>query len=215
MRIFLDTADTELIAKHFDTGLIDGVTTNPSLIMKSGRNPDVVYQELMDMGIPDISMEVMGNADEMIAEAGRLTEMFGTNVPTIKVPCTPDGLYVCKQLARIDVKVNVTLIFSVAQAILATKAGATYVSPFVGRVNDQSFNGMKLIEDIYITYHRHMAQAEILSASIRSTAQAAGSFKAGADIVTMPPKIFESMYEHMLTDKGMEIFENDWAQVNI
>ena len=137
MKIFLDTADTQAIAEGYDTGLIDGITTNPTLIMKSGRDPEEVYQELIDLGIPDISMEVVGNREQMLWEGRRLANKFGKEA-TIKVPCTPDGLYVCRQLSRSLVKVNVTLIFSPVQAILAAKAGAKYVSPFVGRVDDNS-----------------------------------------------------------------------------
>ena len=151
MKLFLDTADTELIEKHFQTDLIDGITTNPTLIMKSGRDPEEVYQQLIDMGIDDISMEVVGDFDAMYLEGTRLSRKFGKNA-TIKVPCTPDGLRVCKRLSRDLVNVNVTLIFSVAQAILAAKAGAKYVSPFVGRVDDNSFNGVELIDQISDVY---------------------------------------------------------------
>ena len=147
MKLFLDTADTELIEKHFQTDLIDGITTNPTLIMKSGRDPEEVYQQLIDMGIDDISMEVVGDVDEMYMEGVRLSRKFGKNA-TIKVPCTPAGLKVCKKLSRDLVNVKVTLIFSAAQAILAAKAGAKYVSPFVGRVDDNSFDGMELIDQI-------------------------------------------------------------------
>ena len=151
MKLFLDTADTELIEKHFQTDLIDGITTNPTLIMKSGRDPEEVYQQLIDMGIDDISMEVVGDFDEMYMEGLRLSRKFGKNA-TIKVPCTPAGLKVCKKLSRDLVNVNVTLIFSAAQAILAAKAGAKYVSPFVGRVDDNSFNGIDLIDKISDVY---------------------------------------------------------------
>ena len=130
MKIFLDTADTTAIQEGFNTGLIDGVTTNPTLIKKSGRDPETVYKELIDMGVPDISMEVVGNRKEMYREGERLAKKFGSYA-TIKVPCTPDGLAVCKELSRQLIRVNVTLIFSVTQAILSAKAGATYVSPFV------------------------------------------------------------------------------------
>ena len=151
MRIFLDTADTATITKYYATGLIDGVTTNPTLIMKSGRNPEDVYQELIDMGIDDISMEVVGNRKEMWEEGLRLSKKFGKQA-TIKVPCTPDGLAVCKELSRQLIKVNVTLIFDEAQAILAAKAGAKYVSPFVGRLDDNSIAGLQLIKDIDEVY---------------------------------------------------------------
>ena len=136
MKIFLDTADTELIRKYHGTGLIDGVTTNPTLIMKSGRDPEEVYQEIEDIGLRDISMEVMGDSNEMVEEGIRLATKF-PNSATIKVPCTPDGLLACAELSMKNlIRVNVTLIFDVAQAILSAKAGAAYVSPFVGRLDD-------------------------------------------------------------------------------
>ena len=144
MKIFLDTAETDIVSKHWKTGLIDGLTTNPTLIRKSGRKHEEVYQELKDIGIPDISMEVIGNKENMISEGKRLHKKFG-KVATIKVPCTPDGLAACANLSLDGIRVNVTLIFSPAQAILAAKAQAAYVSPFVGRVDDNSFGGLCLV----------------------------------------------------------------------
>ena len=214
MRIFLDTADTAVIEKHFSSGLIDGITTNPTLIMKSGRNPEDVYQELIDLGIPDISMEVVGSDEIMLAEGRRLVNKFGKDQSTIKVPCTPDGLWVCKQLSRDLIKVNVTLIFDEAQAILAAKAGAKYVSPFVGRLDDNSIVGLDLIKrisDIYVK--QNVYETEILSASIRYVNSVSQSFANGANIVTMPPAVFEKMYNHVLTDKGLELFDKDWKEV--
>ena len=213
MKIFLDTADTQAIKDGYETGLIDGITTNPSLIKKSGRDPEEVYQELIDYGIRDISMEVVGDYGTMYEEGIRLSRKFGQNA-TIKVPCTPDGLKVCRELSRDLVNVNVTLIFSAAQAILAAKSGAKYVSPFVGRVDDNSFVGMDLIEqisDIYTIQNVH--KTEILSASIRDVKSVSDSFASGAHVVTMPPTVFEKMYNHVLTDKGLYLFDMDWAQV--
>ena len=176
MKIFLDTADTNLIEKHYATGLIDGITTNPTLIKKSGRDPEDVYKQLIDLGISDVSMEVVGTQEQMLWEGRRLANKFGKNA-TIKVPCTPDGLYVCRQLSRSLVKVNVTLIFSVTQAILAAKAGATYVSPFVGRVDDNSFGGLCLIKDIANTYAKqNWKRTEILGASIRNVRDVGRAF---------------------------------------
>jgi len=211
MKIFLDTADTELIRKYHGTGLIDGVTTNPTLIMKSGRDPEEVYQEIEDIGLKDISMEVMGDSNEMIEEGIRLATKF-PNSATIKVPCTPDGLLACAELSMKNlIRVNVTLIFDVAQAILAAKAGATYVSPFVGRLDDNSIAGLELIKDIDKVYRvQAIHKTKILSASIRYVNSVSQSFANGADIVTMPPAVFDKMYNHVLTDKGLEIFENDW-----
>ena len=211
MKIFLDTADTELIRKYYGTGLIDGVTTNPTLIMKSGRDPEEVYQEIEDIGLRDISMEVMGDSNEMVEEGIRLATKF-PNSATIKVPCTPDGLLACAELSMKNlIRVNVTLIFDVAQAILAAKAGAAYVSPFVGRLDDNSIAGLQLIKDIDEVYiFQAIHRTRILSASIRYVNSVSQSFANGADIVTMPPAVFDKMYNHVLTDKGLEIFENDW-----
>jgi len=213
MKIFLDTADTDAIQKAYTTGIIDGITTNPTLIKKSGRDPEEVYQELIDYGINDISMEVVGDYNAMFEEGVRLSRKFG-KACTVKVPCTPDGLRVCRELSRDLVNVNVTLIFSAAQAILAAKSGAKYVSPFVGRVDDNSFNGIELIEqisDIYTIQNVH--KTEILSASIRDVKSVSDSFASGAHVVTLPPTVFEKMYNHVLTDKGLYLFDMDWAQV--
>ena len=210
MKLFLDTADVESIADSFETGLIDGVTTNPTLMMKSGRNPDDVYQELINLGVPDVSMEVVGNSFEMIQEGLRLSEKFKYQA-TIKVPCTPEGLLACRELSRNLIKVNVTLIFSPSQAILAAKAGATYVSPFVGRVDDNSFGGLCLIKDIANIYEKqNWKSTEILAASIRDVRSVGRAFEYGANICTLPPVVFKKMYKHILTDKGIELFENDW-----
>ena len=213
MKLFLDTADVESIADSFETGLIDGVTTNPTLMMKSGRNPEDVYQELINLGVPDVSMEVVGNSFEMIQEGLRLAEKFKYQA-TIKVPCTPEGLLACRELSRNCIKVNVTLIFSPSQAILAAKAGATYVSPFVGRVDDNSFGGLCLIKDIANIYEKqNWKNTEILAASIRDVRSVGRAFEYGANICTLPPVVFRKMYKHILTDKGIELFENDWKSV--
>ena len=212
MKIFLDTADTEVINEYFKTGLVDGVTTNPTLIMKAGKNPDDVYQEIKDIGVKDISMEVVGDEGEMYREAKRLYEKFG-DVCTVKVPCTREGLAVCKSLSDQNIRVNVTLIFCAAQAVLAAKAGATYVSPFVGRLDDQSVAGLEVVRSITGLYQIHGVRTQVLSASIRSVQRAVRSWYNGAQVVTMPPKVFDQMYDHILTDKGLEIFDQDWASV--
>ena len=220
MKIFLDTADVDLIGKYYETGLIDGVTTNPTLIKKSGRDPEQVYKELAIIGVDDISMEIVtDDYFEFLQEGRRLHEKFG-DITTIKVPCTPQGLRGCKLLSDEDIRVNVTLIFSAAQAVLASKAGAAYVSPFVGRVDDNSFDGLRLIEEIaniYETQSRlyNFVDTEILSASIRNVASVSKSFEYGAGIVTMPPSVFEKMYKHILTDKGLDLFQKDWDAVNV
>ena len=210
MKIFLDTAETDVVRKHFKTGLIDGLTTNPTLIRKSGRNHEEVYQEFKEIGLTDISMEVIGDTGNMISEGKRLYKKYG-KVATIKVPCTPNGLLACKELSDDGINVNVTLIFSQAQAILAAKAGATYVSPFVGRVDDNSFGGLCLVKDIAKVYNVHKVETQVLAASLRGVRDAARAFEYGADIVTMPPNVFEGMYNHILTDKGLDLFDKDYA----
>ena len=213
MKIFLDTAETDLIHQYFATGLIDGITTNPSLIRKSGKNPEDVYDDLKDLGVRDISMEVVGTASEMYIEGKRLSKKFG-DCCTIKVPCTPDGLLACRNLSREVIKVNVTLIFSQVQAILAAKAGATYVSPFVGRVDDNSFGGLCLVKDIAAVYSKqNWGKTEVLAASIRGVRDVGRAFEYGANICTIPPNVFAGMYKHILTDKGLELFDKDQAAV--
>ena len=210
MKIFLDTAETDVVRKHFKTGLIDGLTTNPTLIRKSGRNHEEVYQEFKDIGLTDISMEVIGDVANMISEGKRLYKKYG-KVATIKVPCTPNGLLACKELSDTGINVNVTLIFSQSQAILAAKAGATYVSPFVGRVDDNSFGGLCLVKDIAKVYNVHGVKTQVLAASLRGIRDVGRAFEYGADIVTMPPGVFEGMYKHILTDKGLQLFDEDYA----
>ena len=210
MKIFLDTAETDVVRKHFKSGLIDGLTTNPTLIRKSGRNHEEVYQEFKDIGLTDISMEVIGSVENMISEGKRLYKKYG-KVATIKVPCTVDGLLACKELAENGIKVNVTLIFSQSQAILAAKAGATYVSPFVGRVDDNSFGGLCLVKDIAKVYSVHGVETQVLAASLRGIRDVGRAFEYGADIVTMPTGVFEGMYKHVLTDKGLDQFDKDYA----
>jgi len=220
MKIFLDTADVDLIEKYYGTGLIDGVTTNPTLIKKSGYDPEEVYRKIALIGVDDISMEIVtDDSYEFLKEGRRLKEKFG-EITTIKVPCTPEGLKGCKLLSKEGIRVNVTLIFSAAQAVLASKAGAAYVSPFVGRVDDNSFDGLGLIKEIADIYEKqsrlyNFVDTEILSASIRNVGSVSKSFEYGAGIVTMPPSVFEKMYNHILTDKGLELFQTDWEAVNV
>ena len=220
MKIFLDTADVDLIEKYYGTGLIDGVTTNPTLIKKSGYDPEEVYRKIALIGVDDISMEIVtDDSYEFLKEGRRLKEKFG-EITTIKVPCTPEGLKGCKLLSKEGIRVNVTLIFSAAQAVLASKAGAAYVSPFVGRVDDNSFDGLGLIKEIADIYEKqsrlyNFVDTEILSASIRNVGSVSKSFEYGAGIVTMPPSVFEKMYNHILTDKGLDLFQKDWDAVNV
>ena len=211
MKIFLDTADVTEIKTRWTTGLIEGITTNPTLIRKSGRNHEDVYQELKEIGINDISMEVFGCDVNMVSEGKRLYKKFG-KCATIKVPCTRDGLKACAKLSVEGIRVNVTLVFSVAQSILASKAGATYISPFVGRLDDVSFDGLGLVKDIAALYREQMVTTQVLAASLRDVRSVGKSFAYGADIVTMPTKVFDGMYDHVLTDKGMDTFDKDYAK---
>ena len=214
MKIFLDTADFDLINERVQTGLIDGVTTNPTLILKSGGDPVETIKKISGEFpyFESISAEVVAdNAPEMMEQAQAFKDL--KNV-TIKVPLTTEGLKACKMLASDGFTVNVTLCFSVAQAVLAAKADATYISPFVGRVDDNSFDGVGLVKDIASLYKEHLSRTQVLAASLRNVADVAKCFSVGADVVTMPPSIFDKMYNHILTDKGLELFQNDWNSIN-
>ena len=214
MKIFLDTADYDAISMRYDTGLIDGVTTNPSLIKKSGEDPYEAIKAISESfpELKSISAEVVADlAVDMVEQAKPFMEL--DNV-TIKVPCTVEGLRACRQLRDLGATVNVTLIFSAAQAVLAAKAGATYVSPFVGRLTDNGFDGLELIKTIYDIYARQPISTEILAASVRSPEVVALCYREGSDIVTMPPGVFDRMYESVLTREGLAIFQKDWDSIN-
>ena len=214
MKIFLDCSDVDLIKQSFASGLIDGVTTNPSLMLKNGHNPLDVLKEITSIFPWDasISAEVVGETvEDMLAMADTYLEI-APNI-TIKVPCTRTGLKACKDLSEDDVAVNVTLIFSANQAILASKAGATYVSPFVGRLNDQYWDGISLVEEISDVFTTHGSKTQVLAASIREPLQVSKCFRVGADICTLPWDIFNKMYDHILTDQGMAKFDSDWSQL--
>ena len=215
MKIFLDTADVAEIAKAHETGLINGVTTNPTLIKRSGRDPVEVIKEISTSfaSLESISAEVVADtAEEMVDQAQAFNGLWNV---TIKVPCTVEGLKACTALAMNNYKVNVTLIFSLAQAILAEKAGAAFVSPFVGRWMDNSIDGIGLIKDIRQAYTGggHFTTTQILGASLRDVRQVEQCALAGTDIVTIPSKVFWAMYKNVLTDKGLEQFQKDWDAV--
>ena len=216
MKIFLDTSDVDIIRKYCETGLIDGVTTNPTLMMQAGRDPLVVIKEISSLFTADgsVSAEVVADhSHDMIIQSEHY-HSISENV-TIKVPCTYEGLKACKELSERNIKVNVTLIFSLSQSILAAKAGATYISPFVGRCEDNNIDGIELISSIKKVFKlNNISTTNILAASIRSIDHINDSFKAGADIVTLPPKIFEEMYRHNLTDQGLAQFDKDWKKLN-
>ena len=211
MKIFLDTAEGDQIIDGYKTGLVDGVTTNPTLILRSGRDQQEVIEEIYQAcpNLESISAEVVADtAEEMIEQAQPFIDL-SDNV-TIKVPCTREGLKACYELSHEDILTNVTLVFSVSQAILAAKAGASYVSPFVGRVDDNSFGGLCLVKDIANTYKRHDVETQILAASIRNVRDVGRAFEYGANVCTLPVKVFDKMYDHVLTEKGLELFNNDY-----
>ena len=206
MKLFLDTADVKAVESRFATGLISGITTNPTLIKRSGEEPLIVYKVLTDLGIPDISMEVVADtADEMYYMGMNLAENFPT-VSTIKLPCSVEGLKACTLLSTQKIRTNITLIFSPAQAILASLAGATYISPFIGRMDDNSLDGIKLVNDITNTLR---TSTKVLAASIRDPQSVSMAFAVGADICTIPPSVFDKMYDHVLTDAGIKQFNKD------
>ena len=214
MKIFLDTAEVDQIVEGYKTGLVDGVTTNPTLILRSGRQQSDVIEEIYQAcpNLESISAEVVAETAEEMVEQAQPYIALSDNV-TIKVPCTREGLKACYELSNDGILTNVTLVFSTSQAILAAKAGATYVSPFVGRLDDNSVNGLDVIKDISEIFQRHWVKTEILSASIRGVKAVSTSFALGAHVVTMPPSVFEKMYNHVLTDKGLQLFDADWASV--
>jgi len=214
MKIFLDCSDVDQIAEAVETGLIDGVTTNPTLIKKSGRDPREVLTEISEMFPWDasISAEVVGDTAEDMLEMADDFCQIGSNI-TIKLPLTREGLIACKELSDDKISTNVTLCFTAAQAILAAKAGATYISPFIGRLDDCHLAGIDLIQDISEVYVMHDVDTQILAASIRQPHQVTQAFTRGADVVTMPFMIFMNMYNHPLTTKGLEQFNKDWDEV--
>ena len=210
MRLFLDTAIVSDVEERLPTGLISGITTNPTLIKKSGRDPEDVYRELFNLGVMDLSIEVPGtDCTEFIANGFQAVRDWGSYA-TVKLPCTVEGLKACKYLEERNVRCNMTLVFSVSQAVLCGIARATYVSPFVGRVDDNGLDGLKLITDICTVYCRQNIATKVLAASIRDAQSAAKAFSHGAYICTLPPKVFDNMSTHVLTDKGLEQFNRDF-----
>lgn len=211
MKFFLDTANLSEIRDAASTGLIDGVTTNPSLVVKEGRPFSDMLKEISGIIDGPISAEVVAtDFDGMMKEAQPLAAVSKNIV--IKVPLTVDGLKACQALSREGKKVNVTLCFSANQALLAAKAGATYISPFIGRLDDVSENGMNLIRDIVTIYKNYGFKTQVLAASIRHPVHVLESALAGAHVGTMPYKIFQMLFKHPLTDKGLEQFLADWKK---
>lgn len=211
MKFFVDTADVAAIKELNDLGMVDGVTTNPSLILKSGRDITEVTREICEMVDGPVSAEVVAEkADDMIRE-GKILAKIADNI-AVKVPLTWDGLKACRALSDEGHMVNVTLCFSAAQAILAAKAGATFISPFIGRLDDIHIDGVDLIEDIRVIYDNYGYETQILAASIRTVNHIVEVGKIGADVITAPPAVIKSMAKHVLTDKGLEQFNADWAK---
>ena len=210
MRLFLDTAIVSDVEERLPTGLISGITTNPTLIKKSGRDPEDVYREMFNLGVMDLSIEVPGtDCTEFIANGFQAVRDWGSYA-TVKLPCTVEGLKACKYLEERNVRCNMTLVFSVSQAVLCGIARATYVSPFVGRVDDNGLDGLKLVKDICEVYCRQNIATKVLAASIRDAQSAAKAFSHGAYVCTLPPKVFDNMSTHVLTDKGLEQFNRDF-----
>ena len=211
MNIFLDSAITTDIEDRLPTGIIGGVTTNPTLIKKSNEDPDVVYKELWKLGVENLSIEVRGNTQEELVANGIVYNQRFAEMATIKLPCTVEGLKACRELSILNIKTNMTLVFSVSQAILCSIAGATYVSPFVGRLDQIGEDGIQLIQDIAKVFCTHGSKTKILAASIRSPKQAEDAYLAGADICTLPVKVFDQMFRHSLTDDGLKQFAVDFG----
>ena len=212
MKFFVDTADVDAIRDLADTGLVDGVTTNPSLIAKSGRDFVQVVQEICDIVDGPISAEVTATEFDAMLEEGRKLAKIHKNI-TVKVPLTRDGLKTCKALSGNGTMVNVTLCFSANQALLAAKAGATFISPFVGRLDDIGTEGMQLIDDIVQIYANYPdLKTEVLVASVRSPMHVLEAAKIGAGVATLPPDVLHAMFKHPLTDKGLDAFLADWQK---
>ena len=213
MKIFLDTANLESIKKFNDMGLLDGITTNPSLMSKEKGNPKDAMEEITKIIKGDVSLEVVSTDFSGMIEEGKRLRQYGDNV-VVKVPMTPDGLKACKSLSSEGIPVNVTLVFSPNQALLAAKSGAKYVSPFIGRLDDVGQDGMNLIQDIKDIFKNYPhLKTEILVASVRHPMHVVDAAKIGADVVTLPPGVLDKMLQHPLTKIGLENFLKDWEKV--
>jgi transaldolase len=212
MKIFLDTANISAIRMYNDMGLVDGITTNPSLMAKEGGDPQKIMEEIVRIIKGDVSLEVLSLETNGMLEEGRRLRKYGDNV-IVKCPLTPDGLKACKILTSENIPVNVTLCFSVNQAILAAKAGAKYVSPFIGRLDDNGQDGMNLIKEIHQVFENYKFGTQILVASVRHPMHVVEAAKIGADVVTLPPDILGKLLKHPLTDIGLKNFLADWEKL--
>jgi len=215
MKLFLDSAVIKEIDERLYTGVISGVTTNPTLIKRSGREPDDVYADLIkDLGVQDVSIEVDGfDSETLILNGIKYAELW-KNEATIKLPCTTEGIRACKTLSYMGIRTNMTLVFSVEQAILCSLAGATYVSPFIGRLDDNGESGIGLIRDIAEVFCHNRTDTKILAASIRDPLTVGLAFTAGAHICTVPTGVFDEMFRHKLTDAGLAQFMLDSGQTS-
>lgn len=211
MQLFLDTADVKVLKDLAGTGLVDGVTTNPTLIAKTGRPMLEVIAEICDIVEGPVSAEVAATESQAMLAEGRKLASIATNV-VVKVPLTKEGLIATRQFSAEGIQTNVTLCFSASQALLAAKAGASYISPFVGRLDDHGAVGMDLISEIRAIYDNYDFDTDILAASIRNPGHVAAAAIAGADCATIPPEVFETLFKHPLTEKGLQTFLSDWAK---
>jgi transaldolase len=212
MKIFLDSANIDAIKMYNELGLVDGVTTNPTLLSKEKEHPAEIMKQIVKIIKGPVSLEVIGTtAQVMIEEAHRLMK-FGQNV-VVKIPMIPDGMKAVKQLKQDGISTNVTLVFSANQAVLAAKAGASYISPFIGRLDDVGQNGMMLIKEIVQIFDNYQYKTEVLVASVRHPLHIIEAAKLGADIVTLPPEILGKMLAHPLTEKGLSAFLSDWEKI--
>ena len=212
MKIFLDTANIEDIRKYNDMGLLDGITTNPTLLAKEGGDPHAAMKEITDIIKGDVSLEVVSTDYDGMMEEGKELREYGDHV-VVKCPMTGDGLKACKSFTEQGIPVNVTLVFSANQAILAAKAGAKYVSPFIGRLDDIGHTGMDLIREIKQIFSNYDFKTQILVASVRHPQHVVDAAKIGADVVTLPAAVLGKMLGHSLTDKGLKAFLSDWEKL--
>ena len=212
MKIFLDTANLKSIRMYNDMGLLDGITTNPTLLSKEGGDPHKTMEEICSIIKGDVSLEVVSTEYSGMMDEGRRLRKYGNNV-VVKCPMTPDGLKACKSLTAEGIPVNVTLVFSANQAVLSAKAGAKYVSPFIGRLDDIGQDGMGLIREIHQIFQNYKFKTQILVASIRHPVHVVDAAKIGADVVTLPPDVLGKMLKHPLTDIGLKNFLADWEKL--
>jgi len=212
MKIFLDTANIKSIRHYSEMGMVDGITTNPTLLSKESGDPEEIMKEIVKIVQGPVSLEVISTETNQIIKEAYILKRYGSNV-VIKIPMIPDGLKAVKKLKEEGIETNVTLVFSSNQALLAAKAGASYVSPFIGRLDDMGNDGMNLIRDINQIFKNYQYNTKILVASIRHPIHVIESAKAGADVVTLPPDILGKMFLHPLTDKGLKTFISDWENL--